>query len=85
MECLKAIQSQSRDIIAVCGERGLSLTCSIEDSEDSGVEYHVHDNPEEIKDILRAIQVLDALEPALSAKIAVDAVLIGAEVGSRGV
>lgn len=58
MECLKAAQSQSRDIIAVCGERGLDITFSIEDSEDGGVEYHIYDNPEEPGAILRAIEVL---------------------------
>ena len=62
MEYVNVTGSEFRDILSVFQERGLDPRYSIEDSEDGGVEYHIHSHIEEVEDILWAIGTLTVVE-----------------------
>ena len=59
MEYIVVTDSEWSDIRAVFQERDLNVTYSVENSGSGGIEYHIHDNLDQVEDILWAIMVLD--------------------------
>ena len=62
MEYINVTESEFDDILDVLQERGLDPRYSIEDSEDGGAEYHIHNYLEEVGDILWGIGALAVVE-----------------------